>query len=266
MDETSQRSVHTDEVALVTGSRRGIGLGIATWLAKGGFNVALNGTSSPAQARNAVAKVESYGGSAEYFKADISVAGERENLLSRIRDSFGRLDVLVNNAGVAPEVRRDILEATEESFDRIMKINLKGPYFLTQRVAHWMIEQKKRGENRNPKIVNISSINAYTASPSRGDYCLSKAGVSMMTALFAVRLAEYGIGVYEIRPGIIKTDMTAQVRDRYDRLISDGLTPIGRWGSPDDVGRTVLSVVGNEFPFSTGEIINVDGGFHLRAL
>ena len=129
-----------------------------------------------------------------------------------------------------------------------------------------MIEQKKRGENRNPKIVNISSINAYTASPSRGDYCLSKAGVSMMTALFAVRLAEYGIGVYEIRPGIIKTDMTAQVRDRYDRLISDGLTPIGRWGSPDDVGRTVLSVVGNEFPFSTGEIINADGGFHLRAL
>ncbi|MBW2121385.1 MAG: 3-ketoacyl-ACP reductase, partial [Deltaproteobacteria bacterium] len=179
---------------------------------------------------------------------------------------FGRLDILVNNAGVAPESRVDILEATEESFDRLIEVNLKGPYFLTQRVANWMIEQKREDKRRTPKIINISSVSAYTASPSRGEYCISKAGLSMTTALFAVRLAQYGIGVYEIRPGIMETDMTAPVREKYNRLISEGVTPIRRWGTPEDVARAVLAIARDYFPFSTGEVIDVDGGFHLRTL
>jgi 3-oxoacyl-[acyl-carrier protein] reductase len=156
--------------------------------------------------------------------------------------------------------------ATEQSFERLININLKGPYFLTQGVANWMIEQKKEDPRRSPKIFNITSLNSYTASVLRGDYCVSKAGLSMMTVLFSVRLAEFGIGVYEIRPGIIKTDLTAPVTEKYDRLISAGLTPIRRWGTPEDVGKAVLAVVKGYLPFSTGEIINVDGGFHLRSL
>ncbi len=262
MNETGEKG----EVALVTGSRRGIGLGIALALGQGGFNIVLNGTSPRSTAEKAIQKVRSTGRIVEYIQADISVGAEREKLTKRIAEAFGRLDILVNNAGVAPEVRRDILEATEESFDRLIKVNLKGPYFLTQRVANWMIEQKKGDKHRSPKIINISSLSAYTASTSRGEYCVSKAGLSMMTALFAIRLAEYGIGVFEIRPGIIDTDMTAPVREKYDRLISEGLTPISRWGNPEEIGRAVLAIARDSFPFSTGEIINVDGGFHLRAL
>jgi NAD(P)-dependent dehydrogenase (short-subunit alcohol dehydrogenase family) len=266
MDETGKNGHPREEVALITGSRRGIGLGIASWLARGGFNVVLNATASPSEAKDAVEKVRSYGGRTEYVQADIAVEADRERLIVEICESFGRLDVLVNNAGVAPEVRLDILEATEESFDRLIKINLKGPYFLTQRVANWMKDQKKGDANRNPKIINISSVNAYTASPSRGEYCVSKAGVSMVTALFAARLAEYGIGVYEVRPGIMETDMTAPVKKKYDRLLSGGLTPIRRWGTPEDVGKAVLAIAQDYLPYSTGEIINVDGGFHLRVL
>ena len=266
MDEIKEEVQPTEVVALVTGSRRGIGLGIAKALATGGFNIVLNGISPPSGAEEAIEKIRSTGCRAEYIKADISVRADREKLVAKIDGQFGRLDILVNNAGVAPHVRLDILEAAEESFDRLININLKGPYFLTQAVANWMIEQKIDDQHRNCKIINISSINAYTASTSRGEYCVSKAGLSMMTALFASRLAEYGIGVYEIRPGIIETDMTVPVKEKYDQLISEGLTPIKRWGTPEDVGRAVLAIAKDYLPFSTGEVINVDGGFHMKTL
>ena len=184
-----------------------------------------------------------------------------------MRKEFGRLDLLVNNAGVAPTERVDILEAKEESFDRLININTKGPYFLTQAAAHWMIDQAKSNPNEpRPQIITISSISAYTASVSRGDYCVSKAGLSMMTKLFAARLAEHGINVFEIRPGIIATDMTAAVKEKYDALIAKGLSPISRWGTPEDIAKAVVAIATRAFPFSTGEVINVDGGFHLRIL
>jgi len=206
---------------------------------------------------------------AEVCRADIGQRADRELLVSFTRDRFARLDLLVNNAGVAPAVRADLLEAGEESFDRLMAINLKGPYFLTQQVARWMIDQVQSaglGLRIRPKIVTVTSISAYTASVNRGDYCVAKAGLAMLTSLFATRLAEYGIGVYEIRPGVIATDMTGPVKEKYDRLIADGLTPIRRWGTPEDVGRAVAAIARELLPFSTGEVINVDGGFHLRAL
>ena len=177
--------------------------------------------------------------------------------------------MLVNNAGVAPDVRADILEASEASFDRLISVNVKGPYFLTQLVAKWMIEQQRDGKSPGPvtpKIITISSISAYTASVNRGDYCISKAALSMLTPLYASRLAEHGINVYEIRPGVIATDMTGPVKEKYDKLIAEGLTPIKRWGIPEDIGKAVAAVALDAFPFSTGEVINVDGGFHLRRL
>jgi 3-oxoacyl-[acyl-carrier protein] reductase len=265
MDRTEKLEPR-EAVALVTGSRRGIGLGIAKALASDKFNVVLNGTVPPSKAEEPLEAVLSTGCRAEYIQADISLKADRERLIGKIAESFGRLDILVNNAGVAPLIRSDILEATEESFDRVIGINLKGPYFLTQQVANWMIDQKKTHHDRTFKIITISSNSAYTASPSRGDYCVSKAGLSMMTALFAARLAEHGIGVYEVRPGIVATDMTTPVKDKYNRLISEGLTPIARWGTPEDVGQAVLAIARDYFPFSTGEVINVDGGFHLRTL
>ena len=167
---------------------------------------------------------------------------------------------------MAPLARADILEATEESFERVLNINLKGPYFLTQSIANWMIEQKKRFPDRAFRIINISSISAYTSSPSRGEYCVSKAGISMMTALYADRLAEYGIVVFEVRPGIIATDMTSTVKEKYDKLIAEGLTPIKRWGEPEDVGKAVAAIAEGRLDFCTGQVINVDGGFHLRRL
>jgi NAD(P)-dependent dehydrogenase (short-subunit alcohol dehydrogenase family) len=174
--------------------------------------------------------------------------------------------MLVNNAGIAPPKRVDILEATEQSFDRVMEVNLKGPYFLTQLAANWMVRQKTDHPERSFRIVNISSISAYTSSTSRGEYCLSKAGVAMMTKLYADRLAEYGIGVFEIRPGIIATDMTSPVKEKYDKLISDGLTPIKRWGQPEDVAKAIRAIAQGLFDFSTGQVLDVDGGFHLRRL
>jgi len=253
-------------VALITGSRRGIGLGIAESLARAGFDIVLNGTVPAADAEKALQSVQTADVRAAYIQADISKNTDRRYLLDETRARFGRLDILVNNAGVAPLSRDDILEATEESFDRVIGINLKGPYFLTQLVSNWMIAQKKSRPEIDPKIINISSISAYTASPSRGEYCISKAGISMMTALFASRLAEFGIGVFEIRPGIIETDMTAGVRDRYDKLIHEGLTPIKRWGQAKDIGRAAVAIALDYLPFSTGEVINVDGGHHLRIL
>ena len=208
-------------------------------------------------------------GSDELFApADPVRMEDRRQLLARTREHFGRLDLLVNNAGMAPVRRVDLLDANEETFDRLIGVNLKAPYFLTQTVARWMIEQKTAGAiaGYQPAIINITSISAYAATPERGDYCVSKAGLSMMTKLYAARLANEGINVFEIRPGIITTDMTAPVKAKYDKLIDEGLTPIKRWGTPEDVGRAVAAIALGSFPFSTGEIINVDGGFHLREL
>lgn len=266
MTNESNTQNFSGQVALVTGSRRGIGFGIAMELAKEGFNIALNGTSKPAASKEAVDAINAHNVDVEYIQADISSNDERRRLIDEIKGRFGRLDILVNNAGVAPLVRDDILKASEESFDRLMSINLKGPYFLTQLAANWMVQQKTAYPQRDYKIINISSVSAYTASPLRGDYCISKAGISMMTKLFAARLAEYGFGVYEIQPGIIETDMTAGVKSHYDQLIAKGLTPIRRWGKPEDIGRAVAAIANNLFPFSTGEVFNVDGGFHLKIL
>ena len=192
---------------------------------------------------------------------------EIEGLVDATLDRYGRIDLLVNNAGVGPRERVDMLHVGEASYDEVMAINLKGPFFLTQRVANEMIGLVRQGRIQRPKIINISSISAYTSSPARAEYCLSKAGLSMTTALWADRLAEFGINVYEIRPGIIQTDLTAVVKDKYDRLIlEEGLTPIRRWGQPEDVGKAVLAIAQDLLPFSTGEVINVDGGFHLSRL
>jgi len=252
--------------ALITGASRGIGRGIAVELARLSWNLVLNYVHHAEAAVETQRLVERAGGRGVIVQADIADRDDREKLVQAALAEFGRIDLLVNNAGVAPAQRLDLLEATEESFDRVWAINLKGPYFLTQRVAKVMIDLLRGGKISRPKIVNISSISAYTSSPTRGEYCVSKAALSMMTKLFADRLAEYGILVYEIRPGIIATDMTGPVREKYDALIVEGLTPIRRWGQPEDIGKAVAAIAQDLLPFSTGEVINVDGGFHLRRL
>ena len=253
-------------VSLITGAARGIGLGIAELLAENGHNLVIDDVAEEGQVVESLDAIRSKGADVLYVRADISNADDRKRLVDETRKRFSRLDILINNAGVAPKERLDILEAGEDSFDRLININLKGPYFLTQLVANWMIEQKKADPEREPKIVNIASLSSYTSSPGRGEYCVSKAGISMMTKLYADRLAEYGIPVYEIRPGIIATDMTAVVKEKYDKLIAEGLLPIKRWGYPKDIAKAVLAIVQNLLPYSTGEVINVDGGFHLRRL
>jgi len=250
-------------VALVTGAARGIGAAVAAKLAQTGWNVAI---LDVIEAEETIAAVEAAGRTGLAVLGDVTRAADRREVLARIDETFGRLDVLVNNAGVAPKVRADILEMAEESYDRVMNINLRGPLFLTQAAASWMIRQRCERPDDWMCIVNISSVSAYAATPARGQYCLSKAGVSMATKLWAARLAEHGIGVYEIRPGIIATDMTAPVKAKYDRLIGEGLTPIRRWGQPADVADAVAACAAGELKFSTGEVINVDGGFHLRVL
>lgn len=260
-------------VAIVTGASRGIGKAIAIELAGLGYDIAIShfdltadGNPDESAGQKARAEIQASGAKCISIRADVSSGADRQKLLKSTKDKFGRCDMLVNNAGVAPSKRADLLEASEESFDRVISVNLKGPYFLTQLVANWMVEQKKQSPDRNFRVVNISSISAYTSSPARGEYCISKAGVSMMTALYADRLAEFGIGVFEIRPGIIATDMTSVVREKYDKLIADGLTPTKRWGLPEDVAKAVGAIAEGRLDFSTGQVINVDGGFHLRRL
>lgn len=262
-------------VALITGASRGIGRGIALELARIGYdliiNCARNLAAAEKTARDCVeaAKVSGRAIGAKICRADIGSSNDRFQLIEFVRSKMGRLDLLVNNAGVAPEVRADILDATEESFDRVLNINVKGPYFLTQLAARWMIEQVRSANADgviSPKIVTISSISAYTASANRGDYCVAKAALSMLTPLYASRLADFGIQVFEIRPGIVATDMTEPVKEKYDKLIGEGLTPMKRWGTPEDIGKAVAAIAQGLLPFSTGEVINVDGGFHLRRL
>jgi NAD(P)-dependent dehydrogenase (short-subunit alcohol dehydrogenase family) len=260
-------------VAIVTGASRGIGKAIAKELASldydlviSHFDVTAEGQLDESFARQIKDEIHDLGVRCETLRADVSKTDDRLKLVNLAKDKFGKVDLLVNNAGVAPFKRIDILQANEESYDRVMAINLKGPYFLTQMVANWMIEQQGTAEKSKFRIINISSASSYTSSPGRGEYCLSKAGVSMMTKLYADRLAEYRIGVFEIRPGIIATDMTSVVKDKYDKLIAEGLTPIKRWGQPKDIADAVGVIALGKLDFSTGEVINVDGGFHLRRL
>ena len=245
--------------ALVTGGTRGIGLGIARALAADGFDLALCGVREEKDVAPVLAELRT-GGQAHYFRADVGDRADRLRLVSEVRDRLGRLHVLVNNAGVAPEARVDLLEASEESFERLLRVNLQGPYFLTQGVARWMLEQQRADASWAGCVVNVSSVSATVVSTSRGEYCVSKAGLAMASQLWAVRLASAGIPVYEVRPGIIRTDMTAGVAEKYDRLIADGLVPQGRWGTPEDVGRVVAALARGDAPYSTGAVVVVDGG------
>jgi NAD(P)-dependent dehydrogenase (short-subunit alcohol dehydrogenase family) len=262
------------QTALITGGSRGIGRGIALELARLGYDLLINYKSNQSAAQQTavdcqcIAMENDKNPNLEIFKADISQAGDRKKMIEFAKSRFNGLDLLVNNAGIAPDIRADMLGAGEESFDQLMNVNVKGPYFLTQLAARWMVEQVTAPGyvGARPKIVTITSVSAYTASTDRADYCISKAALSMITPLFAARLAEFGINVYEIRPGIIETDMTAPVKEKYDKLIEEGLTPISRWGTPADIAKTVAAIAQDLLPFSTGEVINVDGGFHLRRL
>jgi 3-oxoacyl-[acyl-carrier protein] reductase len=253
-------------VALVTGGSRGIGLGIASELALQGFDLVINGVRAFEAVTENMQLLKALGADVLYCQADVAARDDRNNMLKAIDKHFGRLDVLVNNAGVAPSERKDILEASEESFDRLISTNLRGPYFLTQSVANWMIRQQSASNAFKGCIINVSSVSATFASVNRGEYCISKAGVSMATQLFATRLAEFNIPVYEVRPGIIRSDMTAGVTEKYDKLIAGGLTAQKRWGEPADVGLAVASLASGHFPYSTGQVIMVDGGMAIPRL
>ena len=242
-------------IALVTGGTRGIGLGIARALQQEGFEIAACGMRATCEHKDFL-----------YCQCDVSDAGARVRLLDAIRQRLGRLDVLVNNAGIAPKERHDILDATEESFEQVIRTNLQGPYFLTQAVAKWMIEQKKADANFGGCIITISSISATVASVNRGDYCISKAGVAMATQLWAARLGEFEIPVYDVRPGIIRTDMTSTITARYDKLLAEGLAIQRRWGAPEDVGKVVAALARGDMPYSTGAVIMVDGGLTVQRL
>ena len=244
-----------NRIALVTGGSRGIGLGVAQALRTDGFEVAICGMRPTCDLEDFF-----------YVQCDVSDRSARAKLLDAIRQRFGKLHVLVNNAGIAPKVRADILEATEESFEQLIRTNLQGPYFLTQAVARWMIEQQKADPSWQGAIVNVSSISATVASVNRGDYCISKAGVAMATQLWAARLGEFGIPAFEVRPGVIKTDMTAGVTEKYDKLLAGGLTIQPRWGFPEDVGKAVAGLARGDFPYSTGQVVMVDGGLTVQRL
>ncbi|MEI6562147.1 MAG: 3-ketoacyl-ACP reductase [Verrucomicrobiota bacterium] len=256
-------------VALITGSSRGIGRGIALELARAGTHgIAINYAGNEAAALECQQLcLEAARGQirVEVVQGDVSLGADRQKMIDFVREKFGRLDLLVNNAGVAPKMRADILEAGEESFDRLIGINLKGPYFLTQLAAQLMRSSSPL-DTWPRAVVNVTSISAFTASVERGDYCIAKAGLSMMTKLYAARLAEFGINVFEIQPGVIATEMTGAVKEKYDRLFAEGLTPINRWGTPSDIGKCVAAVASGAFPYSTGQVFQVDGGFHLHIL
>jgi 3-oxoacyl-[acyl-carrier protein] reductase len=254
----------SNKTALITGAARGIGRAVAEELAQKGFDIAI--ADILPNADTTVGECGKHGVKAEFIRTDISQRDAREQLINRVNEEFGRLDLLVNNAGVSVDERKDLLEASEASYDRVMNINLKGPFFLTQLAAKWMIRQKNEDPDRTPMIVNIASLTSYASATSMAEYCLSKTGVSMMTKLYADRLSEHGILVYEIRPGIVKTDMTAVVREKYDRFIEDGGLPIQRWGYPADIARAISALAEGYLRYSTGEVLNVDGGFHLRRL
>lgn len=254
------------QVALITGGSRGIGLGIAEQLSASGFDIAINGIRPEPAVSDDLNRLRDKGANVIYCQGNVALTKDRKDILQKVREHFNRINILVNNAGIAPRERRDILATTEESFDELMATNLKSNYFLTQDVANWMIEQKNANPNYWGCIINISSISASIASVNRGEYCISKAGISMATQLFAVRLGEYNLPVYEVRPGIISTDMTAGVKEKYDTLLSQGLCVQSRWGLPEDVGKCVGALAKGDFPYSTGQVFMIDGGLTIGRL
>ncbi len=256
------------KVALVTGSSRGIGFGILKTFAENNYDVIMSGSSGEEKAQNNLATIRTLGGKCTYIRCDIAKTEDRQALLEAIKLEYGRLDVLVNNAGVAPRERLNILDTTEQSFDHVVGTNLKGTFFMCQLFANQMLAWLKAGlESYQPRIVNVSSISAYTSSTGRGEYCISKAGIAMVTSLFADGLAARGIPVFEVRPGIIRTDMTSGVKEKYDAFIlRDGGLPLARWGLPEDVAKAVFALCGGAFDYSPGQVVDVDGGFHIRRL
>ncbi len=258
--------MNTKKAALVTGGSRGIGLGIAQQLAQVGFDIAINGIRPANDVTGVIDKLLSYGVEVIYCQGNVGDSTSRRQIIEKVKSNFGQLNVLVNNAGVAPKERKDVLETTEESFDRVLNINLKGSYFLSQLAANWMVEQKQTHPNFEGSIINVSSVSAETVSINRGEYCISKAGLGMVTQLFAVRLGDFDIPVYEVRPGIIRTDMTAAVQEKYDKLFAEGIAVQKRWGLPEDIGKAVASLAKGDFPYSTGQVILVDGGLSIGRL
>ena len=253
-------------VALVTGGSRGIGFGVAKTLASQGYDLAINGMRPEEQISGALDELRSEGVEVLYVPGDIGSTEDRKRMINSVREKFGRLNWLVNNAGVAPKQRLDILETTEESFNWVLKTNLGGAFFLSQLAARWLIEQKEADPEFSGGIINVSSISATVASVNRGEYCIAKAGLSMTTQLFAARLGEYQLPVFEVRPGVIKTDMTSGVTDKYDKLIAEGLCVTPRWGFPEDIGKVVGALASGDFPYSTGQVIMVDGGLTIPRL
>ena len=253
------------KVALVTGSSRGIGYAIARRLGRDGYRVVIVATGPIEKNQEALAKLTSENIEWHYVQCNIADHDDRLRLVAETVEHFGRIDVLVNNAGVAPRVRADLLEMTEDSFDYVVDTNTKGNMFLTQAVAKQMLRQEVIGRKRGT-IINISSCSAEVSSTSRGEYCVSKAGVSMLTTLYADRLAGEGILVNEVRPGVIATDMTSTVTGKYDKLIAGGAFPIARWGTPEDIAGAVSAFAGDDFLYTTGNYVDVDGGFHIKRL
>ena len=254
------------KVALVTGGSRGIGFAIADKLAANGFDIAVNGIREESGLKDVLGNLSKEGARVVYCRGDISIPEERDRVLDLVKKEFGQLNLLVNNAGVAPLKRLDPFELTEESYDRVMRINLKGPFFLTREVAKYMAEQKEADNSFSGTIINIGSISASVVSPNRAEYCISKAGFAMHSRVWAVWLAKYDIPVYEVRPGVILTDMTSAVTEKYDKLIAGGLNIQPRWGMPEDVAVSVLSLAMGHFPFSSGEVFMVDGGLTIGRL
>jgi len=253
-------------VALITGGTRGIGLGVAKALAQNDFHLIINGMRPEAAVEDTLEELRSFGGQVVYCPGNIAAPETHEALVACAQQEFGALHVLINNAGIAPPAREDILEATAANFDIVIETNLKGPYFLTQKVARWMVEQKGAQPQSFFSIINISSVSATVASVNRGEYCISKAGVAMATKLWAARLGEFDIPVYEIQPGVIRTDMTAGVVEKYDQLFEDGLTLQKRWGTPEDVGRVAAAMASHQLPYATGQVVQVDGGLTIQKL
>ncbi len=252
------------KTALVTGASRGIGFAIASFLADAGYHIIASSSSYNKDTEKKFS--ETFKNGVTYVYGDIKDAMVRQSFVDAIKN-LGRIDILVNNAGIAPPIRLDLLETTEESFDLVMNTNLKAVFFLTQAISRLMVDYKDTlGRDYCPRIINIGSMSADVSSVSRGEYCISKAGIGMVTMLFADRLSCYNIPVFEIRPGIIKTDMTSSVTEKYDKLIAEGITPTKRWGLPEDIAKAVLCLAGGAFDFSTGQVFEVDGGFHLRRL
>ena len=255
-----------NKIAFITGGTRGIGFGVALALGKAGFDLAVNGMRNEGDVTDALEELRKLGVNVAYFQGNVAIREDRQAMLDKILSHFESVNVLINNAGIAPRERADILHAKEEIWDEVMEINLKGPYFLTQLFANYFVEKKLENPLFEASIINISSISAFVASVNRGEYCISKAGIAMATKLWATRLGEYDIPVYEIQPGIIKTDMTSGVVEKYDKLFQEGISLQRRWGLPDDVGKVAAMLAQGNMPYATGQAIKVDGGLHIQRL